>query len=453
LFQSAGWVEPRPTPVLVPALTEGIVDKLFVVEGQEVQAGETVATLIDADAKLALATAEADLRLRQAELKSAEAARMAASVNFEKPTQLQAALAEAEAMLAQKETEQASLPSQRRTAEAKQQFAKLEREYKDSHPAAFPELIILRARSEFEEQDAALEEVKSRAARVGKEVETLRQKRDALRQRLELKTEEARQKAEAQAQFEAAEARGQQAQAAVDGARLRLERTSVKAPVAGRVLGLIARPGARVMGTMATGQHEASTIVSLYDPARLQVRADVRLEDVPRIRPGQRVKIETPAAPGGPVLGEVLFPTSQADIQKNTLQVKVAIDEPPATLRPDMLVQVTFLAVALPRHPTDETPPLRLLVPRSLVDNSADRPFVWVADQAAGAARRRTVRLGQGANEGWVEVQEGLNATDKIIASGRDGLSDGGRITVTGEEPGPAPSFAPAKADGHQGHH
>src|SRR5262249_44025106 len=40
LFQAAGWVEPRPTPVLVTALTEGVVEQLLVVEGQEVRAGE-----------------------------------------------------------------------------------------------------------------------------------------------------------------------------------------------------------------------------------------------------------------------------------------------------------------------------------------------------------------------------------------------------------------------------
>src|SRR5436309_6218831 len=39
LFQAAGWVEPRPTPVLVTALTEGVVERLLVVEGQEVVAG------------------------------------------------------------------------------------------------------------------------------------------------------------------------------------------------------------------------------------------------------------------------------------------------------------------------------------------------------------------------------------------------------------------------------
>jgi RND family efflux transporter MFP subunit len=453
LFQSAGWVEPRPTPVLVPALTEGIVDKLLVVEGQEVKAGAIVATLIDTDAKLALKMAEADLRLRLAELESAKAARTAAAVNFEKPTHLQAGLAEAEAMLAQKETERALLPAQRRAAEAKRQYAQLEVDRKNVALGALPELMVSRAQNELELQDAALEELKSRTPMLGKEVEALRQKRDTLRQRLELKTEEARQKAEADAQVEAAAARVQQAQAALDTAQLRLDRMNVKSPVAGRVLGLQARPGARVMGISTSALIESTTVVSLYDPARLQVRADVRLENVPQVQAGQRVMIETPAAPGGPLLGEVLFPTSQADIQKNTLQVKVAITEPPTTLRPDMLVQVTFLAVATSNVAKDETPSRRLLVPRALVENSANMAFVWVADQTAGVARRRTIQLGQAANEGLVEVTEGLKATDKVIASGRDGLSDGGRITVTGEEPAPAPSFAPAKADGHHGNH
>src|SRR5205823_9016957 len=102
--------------------------------------------------------------------------------------------------------------------------------------------------------------------------------------------------------------------------------------------------GSRLMG-LATGTHQdASTVVTLYDPASLQVRADVRLEDVPRVVPGQRVRIETPAT--APMAGEVLFATSQADIQKNTLQVKVAVTDPPPALRPDMLVQATFLAPA-----------------------------------------------------------------------------------------------------------
>src|SRR5262249_57407742 len=68
LFQAAGWVEPRPTPTVVSALAEGVVEELLVVEGQEVKAGEPVAKLIEIDAKLALDAAEATVLLRQADL-------------------------------------------------------------------------------------------------------------------------------------------------------------------------------------------------------------------------------------------------------------------------------------------------------------------------------------------------------------------------------------------------
>src|SRR5262245_60181147 len=61
LFQAAGWVEPRPTAVLVSALTEGTVAELLVVEGQSVEAGQPIARLNDADAKLALRRAESEL--------------------------------------------------------------------------------------------------------------------------------------------------------------------------------------------------------------------------------------------------------------------------------------------------------------------------------------------------------------------------------------------------------
>ncbi len=54
LFQAAGWVEPRPSPVKVPALAEGVIERLLVVAGQAVEAGQPVATLVEADARLAL---------------------------------------------------------------------------------------------------------------------------------------------------------------------------------------------------------------------------------------------------------------------------------------------------------------------------------------------------------------------------------------------------------------
>ncbi len=78
LFQAAGWVEPRPSAVVVSALVEGVIDKLYVVEGQGVEEGQIIAKLIDADARLALAEAEASVRLREAESALAQSALTAA---------------------------------------------------------------------------------------------------------------------------------------------------------------------------------------------------------------------------------------------------------------------------------------------------------------------------------------------------------------------------------------
>jgi multidrug efflux pump subunit AcrA (membrane-fusion protein) len=129
----------------------------------------------------------------------------------------------------------------------------------------------------------------------------------------------------------------------------------------------------------------------------------------------------------------LLYSTSLADIQKNTLQVKVAIENPPPTIRPDMLVQATFLAPAPPKSSDPASLPLRLLVYRRLVDTGDGESRVWVADMAAGVARSKSVQLGA-ANGEFVEVIAGLTAADKLISGDRTGLSDGQRIRVIGED-------------------
>jgi hypothetical protein len=210
---------------------------------------------------------------------------------------------------------------------------------------------------------------------------------------------------------------------------------TLRAPMAGRVLALLAKPGDRVMGLDPQSGRDASNVLTLYDPGMLQLRVDVRLEDVPQVTPGQAVRIETAAVPGG-LDGEVLRATSQADIQKNTLQVKVAIKSPPPVLKPEMLVQATFLAPPQPKQSTKPgEEPLRLLVPRQLVVRAESDTFVWVADRESSRARKRSVQLGAAGTEELIEIVQGLCATDKLLASGREGLTDGARIKILSEEP------------------
>jgi len=431
-FQAAGWVEPRPTSVLVPALAEGVIERLLVVEGQPVRAGEPVAQLIDTDARNALDRAQADLSLRDAELASTRAELAAAQLRLNQPVHLEAALAEADSLLAQAETDLAKLPFETRAAGARARLAEEDLAGKRAAGAAVAERLVQRARGELESASAQWEELKQRRPHLERVAATLRQKRAALAKQLELKIDEARQLADAESKVKAGDARLRQAQLAVDAARLNLERTVVRSPVAGRVLKLLASPGARLAGRSASAAQDSGNVLSLYDPEQLQVRVDVRLEDVAQVQPGQRVRVETASAPG-PIDGEVLFATSAANVQKNTLEVKVALKSPPPTIRPEMLVQATFFAVGQSESPKQAAARQRLLVPRQLVEKTEQGAAVWVAD-AAGTARRKIVKPGGAVWADLIEVVEGLYPTDKLISGGRESLSDGQRIRIAGED-------------------
>jgi RND family efflux transporter MFP subunit len=433
LFQAPGWVEPRPTPVLVSALADGVIEELLVVEDQPVRSGEPVARLIDVDARLALERARADLQLVEAEASHARAELAAVETRIEQPLHLEAALAEADYLLAKVKTELAGLPLQIRAAEARVLLAEQELEGKRAAGEAVAGRLIQRAQSELDRARSEREELLARQTQLKREIEALERKRGAAARQLELKLDEKADLAQAEARVKAAEARVRQARLAVDAAELQFERMVVRAPVAGRVLQLNAQPGKRVAGLSPNSLYDAGIVVSLYDPQRLQLRCDVRLEDVPLVEPGQPVRIETAALPE-PIEGEVLHVTSTADVQKNTLEVKVAIRSPRAPIKPDMLVQATFLAPPKPEAKSEEADePLRLLVPRALVETTDEGPFVWIAD-AAGRVRRRSIVLGRAGTDDLIEVAEGLNATDKLISGGRDTLRPDERIRIRGED-------------------
>lgn len=434
LFQAAGWVEPRPTAVMASALVEGVVEELLVVEGQEVEAGQPVAKLVDADARINLQEAEATEQLRVAERDALQATLTAAKQNVEHPVHLEAALADADAVLAELNTEIKNLPFALKAAESRLLLARQELEGKNSVADAIAGRVLQKAQSEFDAATAAAEELRERGPSLEAQREACSRKCEALSKKLALKTDEKRAHQEALANFAGAGAKLAQARLAVQTAKLRMERMTVRSPIAGRILALNAQPGRRLMGLNAASERDASTVATLYDPRQLQVRADVRLEDVPQVQVGQPVQIRTAAAKQ-PLAGRVLATTSQADIQKNTLSVKVSIDDPPLVIRPEMLAQVTFLAPETPGSKSDgEQDPIRLLVARELVETTDGGATVWVADIRLGIARRQAVQVGRAGTDQLVEVTQGLTALDKLIVGGREGLSDGQRIQVTGED-------------------
>jgi len=433
LFKAAGWIEPRPTPVRVAALAPGVVEKLLVVEDQPLRAGQRIAELVQDDAQLAFDRAGADLELRRAELREAQALSAAAETRLRQPVHLRAALGEAEASLAMIETAAKNLPFETRRAEA--DFQALQNDYQGKLAAkgvvAGVEIDI--AKGKVEAARALVEELRDRADSLQRERSALQRRRDALQEQLELLIDETKARDEADAKIAAAKARLEQARLAVAQAKLQLDRMTIKAPIDGRVFRLIAHPGTRLGRGMTHMQgYDGSTVITMYRPDMLQVRVDVRFEDIPQVRLGQPVEIDNPALPS-PLTGKVLFISSEADIQKNTLQVKVEIPDPPAVFKPEMLVDVTFLAPQRPERETEPEREVKLLVPQQLVRQGDDGPFLWLADQSQGIARRVSIQTGSAAAGGLIEVTSGLNVSSRIIAEGTQGLKDGDRIRVAGE--------------------
>lgn len=449
LFQAAGWIESRPTPIRVAALAPSVVERLLVVEDQEVKAGEPVAELVKQDAQLAYERAAANLQLREAEVEEMNAGLAAATTRLEQPVHLRAVLGEAEASLAEVATQRKNLPFEIRRAEAELEFAAGDYERKRSAGNAVAGRDIQEAKSARDVAQATVEELRNRADSLAAQEAALTTKRDALALQLKLLADEKQAKNEFEAKRKAAAAKAEQARVALAEAKLRLDRMTVRAPVDGRVYQLVAYPGTTLTGGMGLVPNaDGSTVVTMYQPNMMQVRVDARFEDIPKVSLGQPVQIKNPALTS-PIAGKVLFVSSEANIQKNTLQVKVAIDSPVSVLKPEMLVDVTFLAPKAAQTTADASEELRLYLPQQVIQQGESGPYVWIADMSDKVARRMPVKTGDAAAGGLIAVGgDGLTLASRVIARGSDGLEDGKRIRVVTEDTGPL--AAPPASEAHE---
>jgi multidrug resistance efflux pump len=423
----------------VAALATGVVDQLLVVEDQFVKQGEPIARLVARDAELALQQAIATEGMRKAETEEAQATLTAARTNLEFPTHLEFPLAEAEVDLTTLETELTNLPNLLKRAEARFRLADADWKAKSENKQSIQAILVVRAQSEFDAAQSEVDELTKRRPALELQREALVRKRAAAAKRLELKTDETRAVSAAIAHLSSFEAQHREAQTRVEEAQLRLERMTIRAPVSGRVLNLIANPGSQLMtGPSQMEARDSNTVVTMYQPDQMQVRVDVRFEDLPRVGRDQPVQVKSPAFPEA-ISGRVLFLTSFANVQKNTLAVKVSLDAPPSVLKPEMLVDVTFLAAEQPSRESgeksqDPTEEYRLFLPRSVVDIGSDGNSVWVADLVHRVARRQSIQLGALQTATLLEVTGGLTAASRIISGGRENLIDGDRIEVQGED-------------------
>jgi HlyD family secretion protein len=433
-IQAAGWIEPDPFAVIVPALADGVVVEVVALEGMAVAAGDIMARLLDEDARLAMRRAEADLARRRGELSEAEAELIAAQARWDHPINLQrdaqmaeAAFREGSQLLhaheATERSEQLTLDGMR---------VELARNEELLAKGAVAEPVLARMRLLVEAQEAKVKAAGAETHAARDRVARLETDRAAVRRRLELRIDDRRELDIAKARRDQAAATIAEAEAALDEATLRLRRMTIVAPRDGTVLSRNVQAG-QVITRDASGAPPA-TAFTLYDPRRLQARVDVPLADAGRVRIGDTAVVETEALPGRAFAGEVTRIVHEANLQRNTLQFKVRLLEPDPLLKPEMLVRARFGGSSR----DVEGASARVLAPMALLVQADSATFAWVVDGETQRARRIVVTLGAAGPHGLVEVRSGLRPGDRLITSGLDALREGARVRVVDASQEPA---------------
>jgi len=400
--QAPGWIEPDPQPVVASALRDGIIEQVLVLEGDRVKRGDAVARLESDSTRLMLAHAAADLARAEA--------------------QRERSLAMAEEARA----EEAQLPFRRAAAQARLDAARDASERADrlAQTNAMGEAEVVRYRSVMLEAQADLEAIEPRSRAIS-------------------------------AAIRAAEAEARSAtlvpQAMVDHARLDHDRSTVLAPIDGVVMEVHALPGQNLFaGDMALGR----AVVTLYDPRRLRVRADVPLADAAGLAVGQRARVTVEVLPDRVFEGVVTRLVHKADIQKNTVGVKVSITDPSPELKPDMLARVRIEVVSARDSGALSAPAaqrgddgarnlasatsgrhLRLARADALAGEGPERrAFVVVGfDRGRGRVEARRVRVDERSpHDGWISVSEGLAVGDRVVLAPPSSLIDGTAVVVAG---------------------
>lgn len=428
MVQAAGWLEAEPYFVAATALADGVIEEMLVLEGDRVEIGQPLALMVEEDAKLRLARAQADHEAAQAAVALALARLAAGEQNWEAPFELERGVASTRAQLEGLRAQLAQLPAlirieQALLIKAQEELKSIEEAYRSD---AASEIEFIAVREGVNAQSARLDATKARERILNASISQTQADLVSTQRALELRIDDRERLDAARAQVMLA--RGELAHRAAvrDEAQLELDRMTIHAPISGFVQRRLKAPGDKVLRGM--DDPYSAHIAHIYDPSKLQVRVDVPLADASQVYRGQRCEIVVEVLPDRVFEGEVLIVTHEADLQKNTLQVKVRVIDPDPVLRPEMLTRVKFL----PKRATPQTQASagrEVRVPAGVLDTSDNNPRVWVVtERANGRGVLQPVRVSRISEEsGWVTLSGELQP-GAIVASDPGSCSAGERV-------------------------
>jgi HlyD family secretion protein len=370
-----GTVEPLRLSTVGSAVA-GRIEELLVEEGDRVTKGQPLARLRTQIIRAELATAEADLRLREAELEELK--------NGSRPEEIE----HARATLAH--------------AESVREYLKRSRER-----------ILSSGRAvSSEERDKAV------AAAVQADASYYEAKAN-------LKLIEAGPRKEKITQ---AEARKDSQEAEVRRIREQLERHTIVAPFDGYITAKRAEVGQWLM--------QGDRVADVAELDHVYVEAAVLEDYVANLRIGSPGRVEVASLPDHVFTGEVAVIVPQADLRARTFPVKVKVANhrvgKSVALKAGLFARVTL--------PVEKQEGALLVSKDALVLDGSNRQVFVIdpdpKDPSHGTARPVPVRLGI-ADDSWIQVKADLEPGQVVVVQGNERLRPGQAVEIVRTETGP----------------
>ena len=367
---ASGTIEPIRTVNISPK-TAGIVEELYVEQGDRVSAGQVIARMDNEQVEAQIVQFEAGVTEAQAQLDEA----------LRGPTRTDVRQVEASVSLAEAQVEDARARLALSEDEAARSESLFERGAISRSELDRALSDRLSAEASLNQSFARLDEAEQRLvdARDGNEAETIAQARARL--------------SRAQGQLQAAEAQLADAQ--------------IRTPFAGIITQRFASEGAFVTPTATASDVTSATSTAIVALASgLEAIAEVPEADISKIEVGQTVEIQADAFPDEVFEGQVKLIAPEAIERQNVtvFQVKVELLTGTDRLRSNMNTTMAFVGDRLSEA---------LVIPAVAVITQSGETGVLVPDES-GQAVFEPVVLGSQVGD-RIQVVEGLDAGDRVF--------------------------------------
>jgi RND family efflux transporter MFP subunit len=220
------------------------------------------------------------------------------------------------------------------------------------------------------------------------------------------------------------------AQAAVKGAQVALDYTTVRAPFSGVVIAQPAQEGEFTQPMSPGSDPKGTGVATIVDMDSLEIEVDVSEAYINRVQPDQPAQAVPDAYPEWAIPAHVIATIPTADRTKATVKVRIGIDQRDPRILPDMGVRVSFLAQA-PSAPgarlgRNESVRKGVLVPGSAIVERGAKSVVFTIE--GERARARPVTSVQ--TYGDLRFVEGIAGGAQVVKAPPAELNDGARIAI-----------------------